>query len=237
MSNTITFKGTSSTTFPDLTVSELPPIIKPRQRSNQDYIDGRSGIITQKLGYESYPRPAKLSLTSDDDLDDITAWLDGSGDVIFSNEPDKVYKGEILEQIEFVRYGRQWKTAEVSWLVYPYKYLLNEAGTEILLTNTNANVTNAGNVDSLPLINIEATSPTGIYVDDVLICTATMDYTNYLISVDSDEGGLVYHQTTKAKIPGILTGAFPTLTPGAHTIKLVSGGLIKGTIYPRSRFI
>ena len=235
--NIITFKGIPSTTYTSIEVQELPPIIKPRQRTNQYYIDGRSGAQVEKLGYESYPKTAKLGFKSLDDIDSILAWIDGAGDVIFSNEPNKVYRGQIIEQIDIIRIGGSFYQSDtVTWLVYPYKYLLDEAGVD-LEANTVTAITNAGNTDSLPLIDIEATSPTTIYINDVAVCTVDTSYTNYDISVDSDNGGLTYFRTSKLIIPGIVTGTFPILSSGANTIKLTSDGLISAKVYARSRFL
>ena len=99
-------KGVASTTFANMVVQELPPITKPRQRTNLYYIDGKSGAQVEKLGYESYPKTARIGLKNLDNIDAILDWLDGEGDVIFSNEPLKVYRGQIIEQIDVSRLGR-----------------------------------------------------------------------------------------------------------------------------------
>ena len=235
--NIITFKGVASTTYPNIVVQELPPIIKPRQRTDQYYIDGRPGIVTHELGYESYPKPAKIALINNDNLDAFLDWLNGKGEVIFSNEPDKVYLGSIIEQIDFNRYGRFKNADNVTWLVYPYKYLVDEPAVE-LENFVDATIINQGYIDSLPLFEIEATSPTTISVNSIDVCTVATSYTYYDVSIDSEEGGLVY-QTSNSKLiyPGILSGAFPVLIPGNNTIKVSSPELIKASIKVRSRFI
>jgi phage-related protein len=236
--NEIIFKGISSSTFPNIIIQELPPIIKPRQRTEQYYIDGRSGVKTIDLGYESYPKPAKIGLKNLNNIDAILNWLDGEGDVIFSNEPDKVYEGRIIEQIDISRIGKLFHQSEaVTWLVYPYKYLLNEPAIA-LANGVNATIINQGFIESLPLIELEATSETSITINNILTCVVNTNYTYYDVSVDSEEEGLVYKTSDdRQKYPGILTGEFPVLIPGNNTIKVSSPGFIKANVKVRSRFI
>ena len=236
--STITFKGVASTTYSNIVVQELPPIIKPRQRTDQYYIDGRPGIVIHELGYESYPKPAKIGLKNLNNIDAILNWLNGSGDVIFSNEPDKAYKGNIIEQIDFNRLGKLFRQCEaVTWLVYPYKYLVDEPAAEFA-NGIDATIINQGYIDALPLFEIKATSPTTISVNSIDVCTVATSHTYSDVSIDSEEGGLVYQTSnSKQKYPGILTGEFPILAPGNNTIKVSSPGLIKASIKVRSRFI
>ena len=56
MQNYIILNGNISTNIPGLLISELPPITKPKIRTNIEEIDGRDGDIVTYLGYSAYDK-------------------------------------------------------------------------------------------------------------------------------------------------------------------------------------
>src|SRR5574344_719721 len=120
--NYFIYKGINSKSFKTLVVQELPPITKP---------------------------PVRYSLT---EIDKIIQWLSGNGEIIFSNELDKFYNAQILEQIDFTRLLR-FRIATIKVHIKPYKYS-NSEGIETTETTdeTSITITNNGNVTSKPKI-------------------------------------------------------------------------------------
>lgn len=125
MDNYFIFKSIDSRNVQGLIVQELPPITKPSKRIETIEIEGRDGDIIKSNGYKAYDKTIKMGLSRDYNLDIIENWLDGAGDLIMSNEPDKIYKAEILNSIDFKRLVT-FKTADIKVHVQPFKYLLNE---------------------------------------------------------------------------------------------------------------
>ena len=123
--NTITLNGVSSSTIQGLLIQELPPISKPKIRTQTEDIDGRDGDIVTRLGYSAYDKEIKIGLTYGYDVDDVIAYFDSQGIVIFSNEPDKYYNYQINDQIDFERLIR-FKQAKVKFHVQPFKYKVGE---------------------------------------------------------------------------------------------------------------
>lgn len=121
----VIINGVSSDTIQGLQVLSLPPITKPKMRWQVDTIDGRDGDIITELGYEAYDRTITVLLHHNYDLDAITAFFNTSGEIIFSNEPDKKYNFRLLEKIDYER-AVQFKTANITFHVQPYKYPVNE---------------------------------------------------------------------------------------------------------------
>jgi predicted phage tail component-like protein len=113
--------GVKSTTIKGLLIQSLPPISKPLMRTSVEEIDGRDGDIVTKLGYSAYDKQMSIGLFGDYDVDEVIQFFDSEGTVIFSNEPDKFYKYQIIEQIDFERLLR-FKTATVTFHVQPFKY-------------------------------------------------------------------------------------------------------------------
>lgn len=117
----IILNGKKSTLVKGLLISSLPPITKPMIRTQIETVDGRDGDIVTKLGYSAYDKKMKIGLFGDYDIDEIISYFNSSGQVIFSNELDKFYDYQILQQIDFERLVR-FRTATVTFHVQPFKY-------------------------------------------------------------------------------------------------------------------
>lgn len=117
----IVLNGVKSTLIQGLLISSLPPITKPSIRTNIETIDGRDGDIVTKLGFSAYDKTMTIGLFGDFDIDEVINYFNSEGTVIFSNEPDKFYQYQILEQIDFKKLIN-FKTATVTFHVQPFKY-------------------------------------------------------------------------------------------------------------------
>ena len=146
--NTIEFKGISSTSIDGLLICELPPISKPPMRVLETSVDGRHGTIIDELGYSSYDKTVRIGLHGTYDINKVIKFFSGEGDIVFSNEPDKVYRGRVIGQVDYTRLLR-FRQANVTFRVQPFKHKNREAyveapiasasGTSLVLTNgTNA---------------------------------------------------------------------------------------------------
>lgn len=121
MINYIELNGEKSTSVKGLIIQSLPPISKPKMRTSIETIDGRDGDVVTKLGYSAYDKEVSIGLHGDFDIDDAISFFDSEGEVVFGNEPDKYYRYQILDQIDFKRLVR-FRTANVKMHVQPYKY-------------------------------------------------------------------------------------------------------------------
>ena len=119
--NYIEINGIKSTLVEGLLIQSLPPITKPKMRTSVEEIDGRDGDIITELGYSAYDKEVSIGLYGDYKIDDVISYFSKSGEVVFSNEPDKYYNFSILDQIDFERLIR-FKTAKVKFHVQPFKY-------------------------------------------------------------------------------------------------------------------
>ena len=145
--NYIILNEVNSNTIPGLIIQSLPPISKPKIRTQIEEIDGRDGDIVTELGYSAYDKEFTIGTYGNCDINQVIAFFNSEGVVTFSNEPDKYYNYQIVEQIDFERLVR-FKTATVTMHVQPFKYstteeslsedigILSGEGTEISLTPT-----------------------------------------------------------------------------------------------------
>lgn len=121
MINYIELNGEKSTNVKGLIIQSLPLISKPKMRTSIETIDGRDGDVVTKLGYSAYDKQLSIGLHGDFDIDDAIAFFDSEGEVVFGNEPDKYYRYQILDQIDFERLIR-FRTANVKMHVQPFKH-------------------------------------------------------------------------------------------------------------------
>lgn len=150
MRNYIILNGVNSNTITGLLISTLPPITKPKQRTQIEEIDGRDGDIVTKLGYSAYDKEIEIGLYGDFDIDDVIAYFNSEGTVTFSNEPDKYYNYQILDQIDYEKLIR-FKKAKIKMHVQPFKYpteeeqiqvdatVINQEGSNLTLQYTSIN--------------------------------------------------------------------------------------------------
>lgn len=148
MRNYIILNNQRSDEISGLIIQELAPISKPLQRTQVETIDGRDGDIVTPLGYAAYDKKITIGLYGDFDINEIIAYFATQGTAIFSNEPDKYYNYQILDQIDYERLVR-FRVATVTMHVQPFKYSATEGtltidasdtvsgeGSEIALDNT-----------------------------------------------------------------------------------------------------
>jgi len=202
-----------------VTVESLPPIIKPPKRYNIREIDGNNNIGVDVLGYKAYEKQIGLWFKDNDiqgTLSKVMDWLDGSGKLIMSNEPDKYYNAYILEQIDYERAIR-YRTATAKFLVQPYKYALGEEET------TSRTVINQGNTNCLPLMTIMGNGQVIVNINGTLVCT--LSNVNGNITLDGEEQE-AYKDTTATLQNRLMTGSFPELVPGLNNITFTGTGIV-----------
>ena len=138
--HTIFWKGVFSTTIDGLLICELPPISKPPLRVTETIIDGRDGSIIEDVGYSAYDKSITIGLRGKFDINKVIKYFTGEGEIVFSNEPEKVYTAKVISQIDYNRLLR-FRTAVVTFRVQPFKHKYNEAYKETqTATATGANL-------------------------------------------------------------------------------------------------
>lgn len=182
----IELNGEKSTNVKGLIIQSLPPITKPKMRYSSDDIDGRDGDIITKLGYAAYDKEVSIGLHGDFDIDDAIAFFDSEGEVVFSNEPDKYYRYQILDQIDFERLLR-FRTAKVKMHVQPFKYDAVDRTFEAVNNGGMSSITlrNRGNVVSRPTVTVYGSGNVELAVNAVTVLSFTID--DGYITIDADE--------------------------------------------------
>lgn len=229
----IIWKGKSSKEIDGLIITDLPPITKPKMKTNKTEIDGRDGDIVEKVGYESYTKSVGIGLARNFNIDEVINYFTGEGELVLSDEPNKVYLASIYDSIEYDRLLRMRK-ATIKFYVQPYKYLKNEDKVELdVTTHTSVEVINKGLEISKPIISLEGSGTVEIIVNNTNIFKYTFPNDETKVIIDSLEEEAYYEGIYKNRN---MLGEFPKLSVGSNVISW-TGTLTKISIEPKSRWL
>ena len=239
MRNYIELNGQNSNELTGLLIQSLPPISQPKIRTNIEEIDGRDGDIITKLGYSAYNKEITIGLYGNYDVDQVIAYFTNNqnGKVTFSNEIDKYYIYEILEQIDFERLIR-YKTATVKVHVQPFKYSNVESLKSFAITSqTSINITNTGNYISKPVITITGTGTINLSLNNEQLFVIDLGETSTQIALDIANMN-AYNPTNNVFMNRSVTGNYDNfvLKVGKNTISW-TGTITQITINNYSRWI
>lgn len=229
--NYFIYKGRNSKSFNSLIVQELPPITKPPVKYNSTTIDGLDGDIIEVLGYKSYNKEISIGIKNISEIDEIIEWLTGNGELILSNEEDKYYNAQIIEQIDFERLVR-FRTAKIKFHIQPYKYSASEGiKTEETSSKKELVITNNGNTISKPIITLTGSGEINI------------TYNNKEIKFKFDENGIATFDSEKQEVSHSevllnrnMIGDFIELNKGNNKFTW-TGTITKWEIQKKSRWI
>ena len=232
--NYLILNGKRSTDYTGLLISSLPPVSKPMMRTSIEQIDGRDGDVVTKLGYAAYDKTVEIGLFGRFDVDRVIRYFDSEGTVVFSNEVDKYYRYQILQEISFERLIR-FRKASVVFHVQPYKY----SAVQRTLTfepdgETSMTVTNTGNVGAPPVITVYGTGDAVLFLNGTLVMTMALGEGPY-ITVDAEALNAYAGDVLKNRS---VTGDYRKLSldPGPNTVSW-TGDVTKIEISRYSRWI
>lgn len=219
--NHIIINGVNSSTVHGLLIQTLPPISKPLMRTEIEEIDGRDGDIVTRLGYAAYDKPFSVGLHGSYDVDEVIRFFAASGKVIFSNEPNKYYLFETLEQIDFEKLIR-FRTATVTFHVQPFKYSTEAAVDRSITTQTSIQVTNSGNVISRPAVTLYGSGTLTLSINGVQVVSVALADQGY---ITLDGAALEAYKGTTLK-NRIVTGDLSKLVLGVGSNTLSWTGTV-----------
>lgn len=212
--NYIIFNNKDSRDIKGLLISELPPITKPNMRAKETVIDGVDGSIIEELGYESYDKTIIIGLKIGADIDKVTEFFAGHGEIIFSNEPDKYYIARIIKSIDYERMLR-YRVAKVTFRVQPFKYNRVEVAREATSERSSMIVENLGNHTSKPIITITGSGKIELSVNGGVICNYTFPAGENTVVLDSEKQDAYLGDALKNRN---MEGEFPIFAKGNNTL-------------------
>ena len=230
--NYIIWKEQDSRDIKELLISELPPITKPNMRVKETVIDGVDGSIVEELGYESYDKTIAISLKIGANIDKVIEYFTGSGEIVFSNEPDKYYIARIIKGIDYQRLLR-YRVAKVTFRVQPFKYACVDVVRQATSDKQSMVVENLGNHTSKPIITITGSGKIELSLNGNMICDYTFPSGESVVVFDSEKQDAYWGDTLKNKH---MHGEFPIFKSGKNTISW-SGNIESLKIQKYSRWL
>ena len=225
--NTVILNGVNSNTITGLLIQSLPSISKPQMRVE---VEERDGDVVTKLGYAAYDNEMEIGLHGNFDINEVIEFFSTEGEVIFSNEPDKIYRYALYDQIDYERLIR-FRTATVTFHVQPFKYSTEADQT---ITSSGATVTNSGNVESKPSITITGSGTINFSLNGTQIFVIVMG-TQTSVTIDAET---LEAYSGEILMNRAVTGDYANLRldPGDNTFAW-TGSVTKIEIHNRSRWI
>lgn len=228
----VIINGVNSNTLNGLQILSLPPITKPKMRTQISTIDGRAGDIVTRLGYEAYNKKIKILLHDNYNFDAIENFFNSSGTIVFSNESNRLYQFETLDAIDFQR-AVQFKTAEVTFHVQPYKLLYPAESRTI--TTSSTTITNAGNTVSAPRLRVNGSGTVTISIDGNTAFVITMPGAGWIVIDAAQMNAYSGENLANRSVTGAYDNIF--LSPGSHTLSRSGGSVSSMVIENYSRWI
>lgn len=147
------FKGIDSRTMG--IVENMPSFIRAEMDVNIITIPGNNGVRLIENTFKPYTDYFDFIIRDVSKIDDVIEWLNGKGDLIVSDELNKVRKVAMYSEQKYIRKTKIAKSARINFIVYdPFKYSIAES--DITITSP-GNIENDGTVYSEPLIKVTGT--------------------------------------------------------------------------------
>ena len=211
-------------------VTELPPITLPAERVSFVNVPGRAGSLTvleNEDVYDDLLLTATCVVQNTEQLDEIAAYLKGSGKVSFANREEGYYFARIVNQIPFEKIlrGNPHRQFAVTFRCKPFFYL-DDSPTYTLTKMTF--LTNPGAVRAEPVITVYGSGDITLMVGMTIV---ELTGVNGSITLDTPRME-AYCGNVSANMK--VSGEYPMLGTGATAISW-SGNVSRVTVQPNWR--
>lgn len=202
-----------------ITTKGHAPIIRPEERAQHVVIPGRSGDLTLIEGeniYNSYIQTVSFSVAGAAAVQQVYAWLRGSGYVTFSGEPDRRQQARVIGAITLDRVSRnldRW-TGQAQFYCQPLKEKLYPDSVTLTAAGS---VRNGGDVAAYPVI--VATPASGATTIVITVGGKSLTIGSVTGDVRIDSAAMEVSNAARTEILTANSGGpFPVLLPGANAV-------------------
>lgn len=218
------YKGINSREM-GISILKLPPRIKPERRGEIINVPGRNGFLfesddayngkTLEIECTFIPPEGHTQKEIDKLIMDILVWLDGNGDLVFSDYPDYYYEAKIINAIPIERLFKRYRRFIIAFEVQPFsKSIISQKVDKTTLTEETISV---DTYYETPLkVNLEATGSVEIHINDTI-----MHFDNLEVPIIIDGELMNVSDGNGANKNNLMTGNFPKLKPGSNTISIL----------------
>lgn len=211
--------------YMELITEKLPPISISIPKSEDIEIEGMDGYLTQLGAYEGDIKEVDVHYIGNKP-DRLLNWLKGSGEVIFSNIPDRYYKARVNNKVPLEQLvANKLYYFPIMFKCQPFGYLLEGKDAIELFSPTVIYNGKATHI-SKPIISIYGTGSCTININNQAFSIKEI---GTLVTIDSDIKE-VYNSKGRQMV-----GDFPILQIGENSISWSGAGVSKVEIIPNWR--
>lgn len=209
-------------------IISLPPITTYEKRVEKIVVPGRNGYLTNTdNSYEGEVKSVEFDYFGDN-FRDIKTWLTGDGDVIFSNEPDRFYKANIINKVNLQQVLQKFHSGIIQFDCQPFGYSLTEK--KVTVTTTNYKLIYNGTMEIKPVIKVYGVGDITLTVNNSNVILKGIDAYITLNGELEDAYKDTMLQNSK------MQGEFPILKPGENIIDYI-GNVSKIEIIYREAYL
>lgn len=223
------FRNAWSTQY-DVELMKEPNVFRPAMRGTAVKIPGRHGDLwLPENAYDTFVLPLECRMRHQADLNAISAWLSGDGELILGSQPDRLYRVRAVAVCQYSRISpvRSPRDFRVDFTCQPFRYEVNPA--PITLKSPGLLI-NPGTEESAPQIIVHGTGNITLAINGVdIYLTGLSDY----VVIDSELGDAY---RVNALMNTHMQGGFPLLPPGRSDIAW-SGDVQKVVFIPNWRWL
>jgi Phage-related protein len=227
----ITFKGISASSL-GMVVEKMPDAVRAKRRVKAIHIPGRDGELHQdEETYEPVKLTARLNAFGNATSAQISEWLDGSGQLILSDDPGKYYDAIVIDQVTHGRdrslSGRNYDTTVVTFKCEPFRRVVNQQAIKF---TTMGIVPNTTKHNAFPLIKLTGSG-------DIIFLAGARSLqiagVSGIITIDCEAE--IATNSAGESITTKMTGDWPVIAPGGTPINW-TGIVSLVEVYPNWRY-
>lgn len=232
----IAFKGRISADM-HLKAITFPDRIGAADRGNPVEVLGRDGDLWI-CDHSKKPivLPVVMRMKKGASRTDIIDWLNGSGILTFSDDPDYFYYARVNGEVSFPRLvinGEIWDSVNVEFSCMPFKY--STSGSSPLPDITDSTlIENPGNIPAQPLVTVYGSGDINLMIGEYTLLLSDVDGH---ITVDMDAKMAFKDDTNQSSKVTVVNDEdlWPVLVPGRNAVSW-SGAASKIVITPHWRW-
>ena len=144
-----------------LWVRKLPKRVRPKERHEEVIVPGRPGSLILTEGediYSVYSGEMVVSCKNTINLDRVTEWLRGSGDLILSTDMSKVQTARIVNEVTFERDEKEKLfIGTIPFLFQPFRRAADEGQYRVTFSasgTASETIVNPGHVTARPKLRL-----------------------------------------------------------------------------------
>lgn len=234
------FANKNSSTDFGIFIEKRPNINSPKRRISYIEVPGRDSSLRYDEGtYEDVTIAVDCTIKGDnlmERLDSIKTWLYSAGesDLVFSFQPDKKYRAQVVNSIDFKQVFKICSRFVIIFSCRPFKYWVNNT---VITINTGAGTTivNQGSVASRPVIKVYCSGSGKFKINNAEVVLSNISVP--FLTLDSELEEAYYLENGEMKnANNFMSGEFPVLSAGNNTVTF-SGGVTKLEITPNWRWL